>query len=270
MAARAPSVAVLMCHAPIVIPSIGRGRALECQNTTGAMAEAARHVAACQPKNLILISPHMPRNHHAYGGVFTPTLQGGFSTFGFPDQKCSFPQDPEVLDLLTHTAREHGVKIAAVETDGLDHGALVPLWFLREAGFRGPLTVLGLPWEADAGMHARFGASLAQALGDLGSWALVASGDMSHALKPGGPAGFDPQAWEFDEAVVACVRENRLGDLDRISSALRERAAEDVVDSLQVALGAMEGDTTGHRFLSYEAPFGVGYLVSVLRESSSA
>jgi hypothetical protein len=41
------------------------------------------------------------------------------------------------------------------------------------------------------------------------------------------------------------------------------------VDSLQVALGAMDGDTTGHRFLSYEAPFGVGYLVSVLRESSS-
>ena len=267
MAICAPSVAVLMCHAPIVIPTIGRSRAGDCLASTTAMVEAAHRVAASDARNLILISPHTPRHPHAYGGIFTPTLRGGFSAFGYPELTCSFPQDPEVLDALSHCSRQHGIKVAAVEMDGQDHGALVPLWFLQEAGFKGSVTILGLPWEADAGIHARFGMVLAETLGELGPWALVASGDMSHALKPGGPAGFDPQAHKFDEALVACVRDNRLADLASIEPLLRERAAEDVVDSLEVASGAMDGDTHGHRFLSYEGPFGVGYLVAILRES---
>jgi len=256
-----------MCHAPIVIPPIGRSRATGCAASTLAMREAARSVVASGAQLLVLISPHTPRHHHAYGGIFAPTLQGCFSAFGYPDLKCSFPQDPEVLDALTHCGKHRGIKVSAVEMDGLDHGALVPLWFLQEAGYKGSVTILGLPWEADAETHIQFGSILSEAVGEIGPWALVASGDMSHALKPGGPAGFDPHAWKFDEAVVACVQENRLGDLSTLDPILRERAAEDVVDSLEVALGAMDGDTAGHRFLSYEGPFGVGYLVAILRES---
>jgi len=216
---------------------------------------------------LILISPHTPRFAHAYGGIFSPTLRGSFSSFGFPDLGCTFTQDPEVLDALNHHAKRHRFELQPVEMDGVDHGALVPLWFLQAAGYKGSVSILGLPWECPSGTHARFGAALSEALSELSPWALVASGDMSHALKSGSPAGFDPQAQEFDEGVVACVREDRLQDLAAIDPPLRDRAAEDVVDSLEVARGAMNGDTQGHRFLSYEGPFGVGYLVAVLREA---
>jgi aromatic ring-opening dioxygenase LigB subunit len=76
-------------------------------------------------------------------------------------------------------------------------------------------------------------------------------------------------AHTFDEAVVTCVREGRIGDVSGIDDHLRTLAAEDVVESLETAEGSLGGDRTGARFLSYEAPFGVGYLVAVLREATS-
>jgi len=36
--------------------------------------------------------------------------------------------------------------------------------------------------------------------------AFIASGDLSHRLKPGAPAGFYPNAHFFDEEVVAAIR----------------------------------------------------------------
>ena len=91
---------------------------------------------------------------------------------------------------------------------------------------------------------------------------------MSHALKKGGPADFHPRAHLFDETVVACVKENRLGDVSGIDPELRDLACEDVVDSLEVAHGCLGRNPAGPRFLSYEGPFGVGYLVAILRSET--
>ena len=144
----------------------------------------------------------------------------------------------------------------------------MPLWFLRQAGFLGRVAVFGFPWDSAPGDSRRFGQAIATAMDSLGrSWGLLASGDMSHALKQGAPAGFHPRAHLFDEQVVACVQEDRLGELDDIEPDLRNLAAEDVVESLETADGALGPERPGRRVLSYEAPFGVGYLVAVLKEA---
>src|SRR5690606_1145463 len=50
-----------------------------------------------------------------------------------------------------------------------------------------------------------------------------------------------------------------------LPGALRDRAAEDVLDTAQIAASAT-GSAAGREVLSYEGPFGVGYLVAVLHE----
>jgi aromatic ring-opening dioxygenase LigB subunit len=72
-------------------------------------------------------------------------------------------------------------------------------------------------------------------------------------------------AHSFDETVVTCLREGRIGAVASIEPHLRSLAAEDVVESLAVADGTLGADHSGMRVLSYEAPFGVGYLVAILR-----
>lgn len=264
-----PSAAVLMCHAPIVIPSIGKTRAEECAATTRAMEAAAQTVIEANVETVLLLSPHTPRHRHAYGHVTGQNLRGDFHAFGVTGHERTFRADAAGAATMARHMERAGLAMTPTNSPTLDHGAFVPLWFLHAAGFRGRVVVFGFPWESGAEENHRFGATLASAMASMErSWALVASGDMSHALKEGAPAGFHPQAHCFDEEVVACVQDGRLADVASIDPGLKHLAAEDVTESLAAADGALGPAGSQCRVLSYEAPFGVGYLVALLRVPS--
>lgn len=263
-----PFAAVLMCHAPIVIPAIGGTRGAECRASTEAMAQAAGIASDCGAETLVLLSPHLPRHPKAFGVVMAPSVQGDFGPFGRPELGCRFSSDAAAGAAVTRAAERAGLEITPTTTvQGLDHGALVPLWFLREAGFKGRVVVFGFPWHSSAEANHAFGRALRKAMGSLERpWALVASGDMSHALKPGAPSGFHLRAQAFDQAVVEAVGRGDWAALDALPADLRRVAAEDVLDSLQCAAGVLEGEDMVPRVLSYEGPFGVGYLIAALKE----
>ena len=94
----------------------------------------------------------------------------------------------------------------------------------------------------------------------------VASGDLSHRLIPGAPAGYDPRGAEFDQAVVDTFGAGDWEALLSIDPGLVAAAGECGYRSLAVLSGVVAareaaGGTTHNRVLSYEGPFGVGYLV---------
>jgi AmmeMemoRadiSam system protein A len=149
----------------------------------------------------------------------------------------------------------------------LDHGALVPLWFLAKAGWTGPTVVLSLADGADGRLESltTLGQAIAAAARASGRHvAIIASGDMSHRLTHGAPCGFHPRAHQFDETFMALIRDGDYHGIANIPPALRELAAEDASDSTLIAAAAVDWKTTGHEVLNYEAPFGVGYGVAVL------
>lgn len=265
-----PLAAVLMCHAPIVIPAIAGPRQADCSASTAAMARAADLLSACGAETVVVLTPHLPRHPSAFGWMDGVSVRGDFAAFGHPEVGCGFPADGAALAALRRSTGPAAVPLEPTRAPGLDHGATVPLWFLAQAGFRGRVLVLGFPWATDAGVNRRMGGCLVEAMRDLGrAWALLASGDMSHALRPGAPSGYHPQARDFDAAVVAEVRAGRIGAVSALDANLRHLAAEDVVDSLEVAAGVLGEDVSGTEVLSYEGPFGVGYLVARLLGSSA-
>src|SRR6185295_4560057 len=87
--------------------------------------------------------------------------------------------------------------------------------------------------------HVNFGACIAKAAAAAGRRAaLVASGDLSHRLKPKAPAGYNPAAYRFDEEVVAAIHDNAPGRIAEIDHDLRRTAGECGYRSMLVALGA--------------------------------
>jgi MEMO1 family protein len=254
------TIAALMPHPPILIPAVGRDRLADVQTSLGAMRELSRAVVATQPDSVVVISPHSPRAPFAFGVWTCAELRGSFAPFNAPDATVSLPTDREFVEALART----GIHLNSITGGALDHGAMVPLWFLAEAGWRGPTVVLSLNHPGAGGIH-DLGRAIAAAAKALGrKIALIASGDMSHRLIPGAPAGFEPTAKEFDARFVSLLREHAYRDIERINPVLQARAAEDVVDSTAVAMAATEWRAEGGRVLSYEGPFGVGYTVAVL------
>lgn len=255
--------AVMMCHAPIVIPAIGGPRARQCAATTTAMAQTARALLQGDPELLVVLTPHGPRQERAWGAFEGPVVHGDFGRFGQPGLRYHFDIAQGATRALQRTMTSAGVDSWLIRDTALDHGALVPLHFVAEAGWTGPLVLLSVPWDASKAVD--LGHAIATTASALGArWSVLASGDMSHRLMPGAPSGYHARAREFDAALSEAVARGDLRAAASIPPDLRELAAEDAVDTLTVAAAAVGWDPTGSRFFCYEGPFGVGYMEALL------
>jgi aromatic ring-opening dioxygenase LigB subunit len=136
----------------------------------------------------------------------------------------------------------------------MDWGTLIPLAFLPEL----PVVVVSPARDRPLAEHAALGRAIAGAAERR--VALVASADHGHAHDPEGPYGYDPAAATYDELAVELVRENRLGELDRLAE-LVEAAKADSLWQLAVLHGAL-GSAFDVELLSYEAPTYFGMLTA--------
>jgi len=265
MTAAPIAIAGLLPHPPIAVPDVGGERAADCRATTSACTALAERVVEADPDRLFLVSPHSPRDRRAFGLWGGARLRGDLAVFRAPGAAVDLPNDLELARRVGDEALAEGIDTWELPGgEPLDHGAVVPLVFLTRAGWSGPTCIAALPLASDPGREQAFGRALRRALSDLpGRTALVASGDMSHRVLPGAPAGFHPRALDFDRTVCERVSAGDLSGLCEIDPGLRGVAAEDVVDSSAVVIGALGSDARGVELLSYEHPFGVGYLVAV-------
>jgi AmmeMemoRadiSam system protein A len=155
-------------------------------------------------------------------------------------------------------------EVTMLPENDLDHGTAVPLYFLLRNGWQGKVVTLGYSFLSSDD-HLRFGSCIRRAVDRVGRRvAFIASGDLSHRLKPQAPAGYNPEAHVFDEQVVDALRSNDPQRIVDIDSNLRRLAGECGYRSMLVAIGAGSELPMSCEVLSYEAPFGVGYLVAQL------
>ena len=93
-------------------------------------------------------------------------------------------------------------------------------------------------------------------------FALIASGDASHCLKADGPYGFQADGPKFDQSLVECLQGKQIEKLLQLDEEYPQ-AGECGLRSFAFLLGVLDaaGLNWQPEVLSYEGPFGVGYLV---------
>lgn len=257
--------AVVFPHPPVLLPEVGKGREREISATGHAMAEAAGEVARWNPDVLIIASPHTV----LYGDYFHTApgsgATGSMGAFGAPQVRLEVGYDAPVREEIIRRAQRAGLQAGTLgqRDPSLDHGVLIPLYLLRKAGVTCPIVRMGLSGFS-ALDHYRLGQCVAQAVEALGRRAVfVASGDLSHKLKPEGPYGFAPEGPVFDEAVTRTMASGNFLEFLTMDPSLCERAAECGLRSFQLMAGALDGLAVQPRLLSHESTFGVGYAVAL-------
>ena len=252
-------------HPPLLVPEVGGERITRVSESQRALREFSSRVLATRPDTVVVISPHSPYDPRVFTSRYSNRLSGDFRQFGVATVALSFANDLEMIDALEQAAEAEGAVFRAITRDyPLDHGALVPLYYLREAGWKGPVVVIAFT-DQSIQTHLRFGKAIRRAADSLGRRvAVVASGDLSHRLIEDGPYEFEPTAHLFDEQVVGAIARGDAGAVVDIDPDLRERAGECGYRSILIALGSVDSNLRDKQVLSYEGPFGVGYMVAVL------
>jgi len=236
--------------------------------TRRGLEELGRRFEQSAPDVAIVLTPHNVHVEGAMAVVVSGAVAGSLE--GHPDIALRVAVDRGLAlgvkaaiaaEGLPVTGVSYGANDAAGSTFPMDWAVLVPLWFM--GGRRRPpvhTVVVAPARDLSFEQHVAAGRAIAHAAEASGRRvALIASCDHGHGHDANGPYGFTPRSREFDEQVVALVREDDLAGLLRMDPSLPVEAKADSYWQMLMLHGALDRTWRGE-FLSYEAPTYYGML----------
>ena len=194
------------------------------------------------------ISPHPP--------IILPSV-------GSPEDRVQVKNTIEALEKLGKKLKELKPDSIIISAPHPDWGFNVPLFFLAK-DFKGKIETHLIELEPP-----QFYFEEGKKIYDLKiknlklKIVLIASGDMSHVLKEDGPYGFNPDGPKFDKDLIESLKKKDIERIFKLDE-LYPEAGECGLRSFCFLLGILEESKIDYKpeILSYEGPFGVGYLVT--------
>ena len=253
--------AFMVPHPPMIVPEVGRGSEKQVEKTIKAYEKVAEKIAALKPETIIISSPHSVM-YSDYFHISPGThASGSFADFGAPQVKFDVEYDEELVNLLCSKAEESHFPAGTLgeKRPELDHGTMVPLWFIKKKYKDFKLVRTGLSGY-DFLKHYEYGMMIKDAVESLGRKVVyVASGDLSHKLQDYGPYGFAEEGPVYDKRIMDVCSGGRFGELFDFDENFCEKAAECGHKSFVIMAGALDGKAVQATQYSHEDVTGVGY-----------
>ncbi len=261
-------------HPPIIIPEVGGAEVEKVQNTVESLQKLAREIKTTNPETVVIITPHGPVFRDAVAVTGENELTGSLEQFGAPQIRIQVVNDLDLVRYIVEEAAKEqvlGVKMDKKQAQNyglsleLDHGALVPMYFLKKEQVQCSYVHITIGLLSYPELYS-FGKAIQRAAQRADrKIAVLASGDLSHCLIPGAPAQYHPAGAEFDHKLKNLLEEYRVEEIIALEGNLVENAAECGLRPIVMALGSLDGFAVEPHILSYQGPFGVGYLVAIFK-----
>ena len=265
-------------HPPILIVGDVEEKA-QVASTIKAYQRVKEEIRSSDAELIVLITPHGPVFVDGLCVYDGEQLNGDFSKFGHREITGIWDNDIEFVECLQEKSSENGVPLVKMDqqlieefnlTSSLDHGAMVPLYLLGEALEGKKVVVINYGLLQVDALY-QFGRQITATLeAQNKKGVVIASGDLSHYLSESGPYGYRKEGEVFDQMYVQAFEDSDLKNLLFVDPVLLEQAGECGKRSIEILLGTFDYcDFTSEKF-SYEAPFGIGYLLGRLMPKNSA
>ncbi len=247
-------------HPPMLLPKIGKDHFDQLKKTTEAIKLLEGELYAARPDVIIIISAHGPVLPDAFTINLSPTYRINFEEFGDFGTKLEFKSSPMLISRIKE-ALLNKVPLVLISEEVLDHGASVPLFYLAQHLPNVSLIPAGyslLDYQA----HLDFGNKLKNEISKSNKRiAIIASADLSHRLTKEAQAGYSPQGKIFDQKIIELLTKKDLPGILKLDPKLIKEVSECGLRSILILLGIIQDLNYEFEMLSYEGPFGVGYLV---------
>ena len=203
-------------------------------------------MSTCPSLIFASISPHPP--------IILPSV-------GSKEDRTRVKNTIEALENLGKILKEANPDSIIISSPHPDWGFNVPLFFLAK-DFKKEIKTYLMELETPK-FYFEEGKKIYQKLDKDKKYALIASGDLSHCLKEEGPYGFHPDGQKFDKELIKLLKKKDVENILKLDEMFPE-AGECGLRSFCFLLGILEasGIDWQPEILSYEGPFGVGYLVA--------
>ena len=232
-------------HTPLLLPTV-----------------LAAGLEQSQPETMVLFSSHQVKRENAFSINLQSQYQLDMHEVGDITTDKKYYPDLQLIDTVQRGMRKKNINLFLQSDAQLDHSCGVPLLALTEK-IKDIRVVPISSCELNAQTHLDFGNAIKDFLVDSDKRiAVIASGDLSHALTPDAPLGFRPEGKLFDAAVKTAVENKDPSILISLDEKLVEAAAECGYRPLLMLMGVLQRINVQTEVISYDAPFGVGHLVA--------
>lgn len=254
--------AAITPHPPLLIPTIGKETIKKVEKTKKALEQLEEDLYLSKPDALFIISPHGSYFNDAFTLNVCPEYETDLKEFGDLATKLKFKGEMNISSLIRERMKNSGIPTAMISESYLDHGSAVPLFYLTPHLPNLQILQLGfcdLDWKT----HVEFGYLLKEEIMDANKRvAVVASGDLSHALTSDAPAGFNAAGKKFDAKIQELLSTRNTAGMLQLDQQLVADAAECGFRSFLILTGLLKNVDYEYKQYSYEGPFGVGYLTA--------
>ena len=248
-------------HPPMIVPEVGRGSEKQIEKTIQAYEKVADEIAALKPETIIISSPHSIMYSDYFHISPGSRASGSFADFGASQVRFDVDYDQELVNRIVANAEASHFPTGTLgeKQAELDHGTMVPLWFILKKYKDFKLVRTGLSGY-DLLKHYEYGMMIKDAVEALDRKVVyVASGDLSHKLQDYGPYGFAEEGPMYDERIMDVCSGARFGELFDFDENFCDKAAECGHKSFVIMAGALDGKAVQATQYSHEDVTGVGY-----------
>lgn len=249
-------------HSPILVPTIGAEHHERASKTLAAFDAMEKELYGRFPDTLVVISPqaHVDCDHFTID--VNETYICNLKEFGDFETEITCSPDLQLAHEMRERLEDSGLPVMFRTEEILDHGITVPLHHLT--GKLKHVRVMPIyPSQLDLKTHFEFGRALKDVIvASERRVAVLASVGLSHKLTEDSPGGFDPKGAEFDERIRNLFTSRNGSGMVNFDEELAKAAGENALRPLTILAGLMDRIDATPEILSYEAPFGIGFLVA--------
>lgn len=246
-------------HPPLIVPEIGKGDEKQVEKTLNSYQEVAKEIARLKPETIVISSPHARYYSDYFYISGSENVKGNFGSFGASSIIFDEEIDIELAKEIERIAEKDSFPSGCIKDEVLDHGTMVPLYFVRKELPKCKIVVVGLSTLPLLDNY-HFGMIINEAVQNINRKVVyVASGDLSHKLQEYGPYGFIKEGPIYDDRIMKTMSSGNFNELLEYEESFLDKAAECGHRSFTIMAGTLNGYNVQSKQLSHEDVTGVGY-----------